>query len=191
MSALPLAKLGSLVLKTLAKPTAKKLRHTFQEYETTRAILVGLGQASHRLTSRMTIWSAGYKIRDIKPLQEDKAVEMGSEILTEGFLFTVAGGLVVWEYNKSKEKERLKEEKQRIHERNENARLEAMIHGLDVRMVDLEQILKEVLLQHNNNNKKQETSSSQQDDDQKNKAQFRNSVEPSKASRPRRWYHLY
>eukprot|EP00559_Dactyliosolen_fragilissimus_P001871 CAMPEP_0184866136 /NCGR_PEP_ID=MMETSP0580-20130426/20980_1 /TAXON_ID=1118495 /ORGANISM="Dactyliosolen fragilissimus" /LENGTH=139 /DNA_ID=CAMNT_0027365637 /DNA_START=178 /DNA_END=597 /DNA_ORIENTATION=- len=139
----------------------------------------------------MTIWSAGYKIRDIKPLQEDKAVEMGSEILTEGFLFTVAGGLVVWEYNKSKEKERLKEEKQRIHERNENARLEAMIHGLDVRMVDLEQILKEVLLQHNNNNKKQETSSSQQDDDQKNKAQFRNSVEPSKASRPRRWYHLY
>jgi hypothetical protein len=52
----------------------------------------------------------------------------------KGFIFGVAGGVVIWEYDKSKEKERVKEEKAkkaREHQANK-------IMEMEKRMVSLE-----------------------------------------------------
>lgn len=64
----------------------------------------------------MTIWSAGYKVRSIPELESDAAMKQGADFIGEFFIFSVAGGLVVWEYDKSKKKELKKDEdaKQRI-----------------------------------------------------------------------------
>lgn len=100
MAPLPIAKLASLLIKTLAKPMSKKVKLEFSRYETTQNILVAIGQSTHSLTSRMKIWSEGYVVRSIKPLDRETAMTGGSEFVGEAFLFSVAGGLVVWEYNK-------------------------------------------------------------------------------------------
>jgi hypothetical protein len=44
----------------------------------------------------------------VKPLSDDVALTNGAELVSEIFLFSVAGGLVYWEAEKSNEREREK-----------------------------------------------------------------------------------
>ncbi len=131
---LPIAKLGSLLIKTLAKPMAKRVKSTFQQSAITKSMLVTLGQASHIVTTRMTIWSAGYKVRSIQPLDADKALSQGADLIGEAFIFGVGGAIVVWEYNKSKEKERHKEEKATLYKQMQ----EEQLNSLETKLYALE-----------------------------------------------------
>lgn len=133
--ALPIAKLSSLLIKTLAKPMAKRVKTTFKQYEFSKALLVSTGQFTNRITTRMTIWSEGYKVRSIKPLEKEAAISAGADFIGEAFIFSVGGSLVVWEYNKSKDKDRVKEEKNVNRERLQEERLV----DLHSRMESLEQ----------------------------------------------------
>jgi hypothetical protein len=130
--------LASLLVKTLAKPLSKRIKHEFSRYSLTQSFLIGLGQGSHQITSRMTIWSAGYRVRRITPLEEDKALSTGAEFVGEGFILLVSGGLVVWEYNRGNEKSRVKEEKIRQTATEERNALQAKLKSLDVRVHALE-----------------------------------------------------
>eukprot|EP00565_Helicotheca_tamesis_P005755 CAMPEP_0185728434 /NCGR_PEP_ID=MMETSP1171-20130828/3777_1 /TAXON_ID=374046 /ORGANISM="Helicotheca tamensis, Strain CCMP826" /LENGTH=233 /DNA_ID=CAMNT_0028397147 /DNA_START=51 /DNA_END=749 /DNA_ORIENTATION=+ len=141
-SALPISKLAGLLVKTLSKPLAKRIKHEFSRYPFTQNILVGIGQATHQLTSRMTIYSAGYKVRSINPLETEKAMAKGADFLGESIVFLVSGSTVVFEYNRSKEKERIKEEKKHKVMQEESDRLQAKLNALDTRLVALEEVLK-------------------------------------------------
>lgn len=48
----------------------------------------------------------------IKPLKEDKAVEMGAEFLGEAFIYSVAASFLMFEYWRSSRKEALLEAEQ-------------------------------------------------------------------------------
>lgn len=137
-AALPLAKLGSLLIKTLAKPLSKRIKHDFSRFPITQRLLINVGQATHQLTSRLTIWSAGYRVRSIKPLDEDKALKDGAEMLGETFLLGVSGGIVIWEYQRSREKDRAKQEKAQAEATQERQALQAKLHALNVRLQALE-----------------------------------------------------
>ena len=52
---------------------------------------------------------------EFKPLSEEKAVELGSEILGEAFLYSVAAAFIVYEYWNSVSKEQMKEDNQNLH----------------------------------------------------------------------------
>ena len=127
-------------MKTLAKPLSKRIKHEFSRYQPTRRLLIGIGQASHNITSRMTIWSAGYRVRHITPLEDEKALSTGSEFIGEFFILFVSGGTVVWEYNRTQEKNRVAEQKQREKAAAERQALQAKLHALDVRVKALEQV---------------------------------------------------
>mmetsp|Transcript_6577 Transcript_6577/g.9612 ORF Transcript_6577/g.9612 Transcript_6577/m.9612 type:complete len:165 (+) Transcript_6577:84-578(+) len=131
---LPIAKLGSLFIKTLAKPMAKRVKHTFKQSQLTQNILISVGQTSHVITTRMTIWSAGYKVRSIQALDNEKALSQGADFIGEAFIFGVGGGIVIWEYNKSKEKENKKE----ALAKQEEARKEAIVVNLVEKTTALE-----------------------------------------------------
>ena len=64
--------------------------------------------------------------RRVKPLSENKAIDTGATFISEGFLFLVAGGLIVWESFRSSRKER--KGKDEVQQRLE--RLEGEMHGL-------------------------------------------------------------
>ena len=89
------------MVKTLAKPLSKRIKHDFSRYEFTKNILIGIGQTNHRITSRMQIWSAGYRVRSIKPLEDDVAMKDGAEFVGEAFIFGVSVTLLLVEYNRS------------------------------------------------------------------------------------------
>jgi hypothetical protein len=137
-----LTKLASLLVKTLAKPLSKRIKHEFSRYRATKQMLVGIGQTSHTITSRMQIWSAGYKVRSIKPLEEEQALKNGAEFVGEGFIFMVSGGLLVLEYNRTQESARSKLETQKEKIKAENASLNAKLHALDLRLKAVEDVVK-------------------------------------------------
>jgi len=90
----------------------------------------------------MTIWSAGYRVRSITPLEEEKALKEGAEFVGETFILLVSGSWLVWEYNRGKEKERAKEQAKRAQAKAERDSLQAKLHTLDVRLKALESVVK-------------------------------------------------
>lgn len=89
----------------------------------------------------MTIWSAGYKVRSIPELPEEKAVQIGSEFVGESFILVVSAATVLYEYNRSKEKEDRKAEQKLRDAQAERHELQLQLHALDVRLHALEQVV--------------------------------------------------
>jgi optic atrophy 3 protein len=137
-----LTKLAGLVIKTLAKPLSKRIKHEFSRSEFSRGVLIGFGQSMHRMQSRLTIWSQGYKVRSIKELDDEKALVYGAEFVGETFLLFVSGGLVLYEYNNSNEKARIKEEKHRAETKAAQDELQSKLKAIDVRLKALEAVVK-------------------------------------------------
>ena len=70
---------------------------------------------------------------DYKPLTEERAVELGSEILGEAFLYSIAAGYIVYEYWRSVKKDHMKEDAQNHHISElqaQTANLERQVAGL-------------------------------------------------------------
>lgn len=72
-----------------------------------------------------------------KPLTEERAVELGSEILGETFLYSIAAGYIVYEYWRSVKKEHMKEEVQNHH----ISELQAQTANLEKQVAGLQQTL--------------------------------------------------
>ena len=138
-----LTKLAGLLVKSLAKPVSKRIKHEFSRYETTQNLLVFIGQTNHQITSRMTIWSAGYKVRSITPLDDEKAMKAGSEFVGESFIFIVTASIVVFEYSRSKDKEQEKTQAVAAQAARERAELQAKLHALNVRLKALERTVEQ------------------------------------------------
>lgn len=136
-----IAKLAGLVIKTLAKPLSKRIKHEFSRTQAGTYALGQIGQFSHQVTSRMTIWSAGYKVRTIAPLADDKAVQIGSEFVGESFILIVSSGVVIYEYNRSKVKEQEKYEQQRLQAEQERQELQTQLNAIYIRLNAMEDSL--------------------------------------------------
>jgi len=125
-------------MRTLAKPVSKKIKNECSQYPTTQNLLIRVGQTTHRVTSRLKIWSAGYKVRSIAPLSPDEALLEGAEILGESFIFFVAGGVAVLDYSlsKQKERERVAQESRQVDMYREQ--IQAALKSIDAKCSSLE-----------------------------------------------------
>lgn len=139
--ALPLTKLASLLIKTFAKPLSKNVKHQFSRNKMTQNFLVGIGQANHQVTSRLTIWSSGYRVRSITALERTEALKTGADFVGETIVVGVSAGLVVWEYNRSATSNKKKEEAKRADAKAERDALNAKLITLDVRLKALEEVV--------------------------------------------------
>mmetsp|Transcript_42807 Transcript_42807/g.75077 ORF Transcript_42807/g.75077 Transcript_42807/m.75077 type:complete len:163 (-) Transcript_42807:238-726(-) len=90
----------------------------------------------------MTIWSSGYKVRSISKLEEGAAISQGADLLSESFLFAVSGGIMVYEYNRSSNKEKKKEAARLQTIRDDASRLQGKLVSLDKRLMALEEYAK-------------------------------------------------
>lgn len=140
--ALPVSKLAGLLVRTLSKPLAKRVKHEFSRFPITQRFLIRIGQTSHAITSRMTIWSAGFKVRSITPLEPDKALSLGADLIGESVVLLVSGGVVVVEYNRSKDKEKEKEAEKHREAHEARMELQAKLNALDARLKALETVVK-------------------------------------------------
>ena len=96
--ALPLVSIVWIALRQLSKPLARYLASQAPHYRTFRVYLVvPLGQFYHRCETRARMLNQGFKWpRKIPPLQEEKAIEYSTEMLSELLIFLVAISPIVY-----------------------------------------------------------------------------------------------
>ena len=90
----------------------------------------------------MTIWSSGYKVRSISKLEDEAALSRGADLLSEAIVFSVAAGVTTYEYLRSSESSKKKEEAQLQKIRDDATKLQAKLNSLDKRLVALEEYAK-------------------------------------------------
>ena len=121
---------------------AKQVKHQFVKQPLTRRFLIGVGQTAHGITTRMTIWSSGFKVRSISKLEEETALSRGADLLSESFIFSVSMAIVIWEYNRSAESNKKKEAARLQTIRDDASKLQAKLDSLDKRLMSLEEYAK-------------------------------------------------
>ncbi|KAK3207066.1 hypothetical protein Dsin_021112 [Dipteronia sinensis] len=143
---LPVLKLGTLALKTLSKPLAAKLKQQASIHPRFRQFIVNIAQLNHRVTTRMQrrIHSHATDV-EIRPLNEEKAVQAAVDLIGEIFIFTVAGAVVIFEVHRSSRSEARKEEIRKkeleeLRERDDNLAREVEL--LQQKLEELEQLAK-------------------------------------------------
>ncbi|KAE8707556.1 Syntaxin of plants 61 [Hibiscus syriacus] len=144
---LPLLKLGTLALKTLSKPVAYRLKRQAAYAPKFRQFIVSIAQANHQITTRMqrSIYSHATDV-EIRPLDEEKAVQAAVDLIGELFVFTVAGAILIFEVQRSSRSEAKKEEARReqleaMKKRNED--LATQVELLRHKLEELEQLAKQ------------------------------------------------
>ncbi|KAH9059244.1 OPA3-domain-containing protein [Lactarius vividus] len=92
-------KIGTLLIRTLAKPISSRIKTQAREHERFRNLCVSLAQTLYRYEVRLRTGLLGEAptARHLRPLSETRAIENGANFLAEGFLFAVAAALVVGE----------------------------------------------------------------------------------------------
>ena len=82
-------------------------------------------------------------MRSITPLETEKALADGADLVGETFIFGVSGVILVWEYNRSKEKDKAKEAEKIAKQKEKNTALRSKLHALDLRLKAVEIVVKE------------------------------------------------
>ncbi len=104
---MPLIKLAYLLVRTVAKPVASTLKSQTKSHPKFRASCVRLAQLQHRLEIRLSriLSNSSGTGRLIRPLDEERAVEVGANLLGEVLVFGVAGAIVIIEGRAQMERE--------------------------------------------------------------------------------------
>lgn len=143
---LPLLKLGTLALKTVSKPIAARLKAQAGLHPRFRQSIINIAQANHRFTTTIQRRIYGHATDvEIRPLNEEKAVQAAVDLIGELFVFSVAGVAVVFEVQRSARSEARKESirRQEVEElRQRDDELAKEVEVLKRRLQELEQVPK-------------------------------------------------
>ncbi|XP_076924800.1 OPA3-like protein [Bidens hawaiensis] len=147
---LPVMKLGTLAVRTLSKPIATRLKKQAAVSPKFRTSIIGIAQANHWLTTTIQrrIYGRATNV-EVRPLNEERAVQAAGDLIGELFVFTVAGAVVIFEVQRSARSEAKKEgirkkEIEVLMQRDED--LTKQVQLLEQKLNQLEQITKEKAL---------------------------------------------
>lgn len=114
VGAFPLFKLVSLAVKQVSKPVAYSLKTAAKQSKFFRKyVCIWPGQGYHWLETKVKMRLMGLSGPDkVQPLSEQKAVDVGSELLGESLIFGIATVMLVFEYRRGQRKEETKEDLQ-------------------------------------------------------------------------------
>ena len=124
MSSIPLIKLVSLTVKTISKPISKSIKANAKDNKYFRKVCIGTGNIKYRIGyyfNRIVNNRPG----EIRSIDENYAINTGSEILGEFVVYGTAVSILSWEYARNNEKKKKQEQVQ-------NDRLLAIEQRLDL-----------------------------------------------------------
>ncbi|XP_073000463.1 OPA3-like protein [Typha latifolia] len=108
---LPVVKLGTLALKTLCKPIANRLKKEAGLHPKFRQLIINIAQTNHRISTNIQRRIYGHATNvEIRPLNEENAVQAAADLIGELFVFSVAGAALIFEVQRSARSEARKEE---------------------------------------------------------------------------------
>lgn len=100
-------KFTSLLIRTVAKPISTSLKAQAKEHEFFRRNCIRIAQLMHKTDLKLKMNLMGEKKIKIRPLNDNKAIENGANFLSEAFVFSVAGSLILFESYRSRKKSNL------------------------------------------------------------------------------------
>ena len=119
-----LTKLFFLAVRQVSKPLANSAKRAAKNSEAFRAGMVAVGRSLHRFNQRISRAAEGkIYLAHTAPLDEALALDRGSEVLSEGIIYAVAGSTIFYEYRVAQRKD--EEKKQLAHEELQQRRREA------------------------------------------------------------------
>lgn len=117
-AAVPIAKLGFLLIRTIAKPFAGRLKDFLKDHDSARKAFSNLGQMLHKVEVRVAgneqylkvdqKGKSGILTAKVKPLEEGKAVASGADFFAEAVIFLIAGICLTVEVRSSSKKDEQK-----------------------------------------------------------------------------------
>ena len=117
-AALPLVKLGFLLVRTVAKPIAGRLKDFLKDHDRARGAFSRLGQMLHKVEVRVAGNEQFLKVdkkgmngilqAKVKPLDEGKAISSGADFFAESVIFLIAGICLTVEVRSSNKKDEQK-----------------------------------------------------------------------------------
>ncbi|CAN6272477.1 unnamed protein product [Urochloa humidicola] len=138
---LPVAKLGTLLLKTMSKPIATRLKTEASRHAKFRQLIINLAQANHRISTNIQRRIYGHATNvEIRPLNEEKAVQAAADLIGELFVFSVAGAAVIFEVQRSARSEARKEEARKKAIRQKEDQLAEEILTMKQKLSELERL---------------------------------------------------
>lgn len=141
---LPFLKLGTLALKTLSKPVANKLKQQAKLHPRFRQFIIDIAQSNHQITTKLQRRIYGHATDvEIRPLNEEKAVQAAADLIGELFVFSVGVAALLFEVQRSARSEARKEELRKqeleaVRQRNEDLAKEMEI--LKDKIAELEKL---------------------------------------------------
>ncbi|CAM8991452.1 hypothetical protein QQ045_007302 [Rhodiola kirilowii] len=143
---LPLLKLGTLAVRTISKPLAAKLKQQAGKHPKFRNFIISIAQKNHRLTTNLQRRKYGHATDvEIRPLNEERAVQAATDLIGELFVFSVAVAALIFEVQRSARSEARKEEarKQELESlRQKDDELARELELLRQKCEELEQLAK-------------------------------------------------
>lgn len=151
-----LFKVGTLVLKTAAKPLGDRFKNWVMAHPQYRQNVLNVAQRVHRFEIMLTRKAEGRTGQAfIGSMTEEKSVELASKLASESFLFLVGSLIIFAEYERTRRKEvakqakeaaerhaildRAREERERLVA--ENLEQQRVLEGLVARLGDVERAL--------------------------------------------------
>ena len=137
VAGLPFIKLGSLLLKQLAKPLSARLKIEAARSPRLSSFLQKTGQLMHSISSRITVFASGFKFLGVKPLPEDEALKAGIEFCSESFLVITGASIIIYEYDKAERKNQIKTQKLLEKEAEDRKLLDQRFQNIELELSQL------------------------------------------------------
>jgi DNA-binding protein H-NS len=129
-----------------SKPLAAQIKQRAQNHPEARSLAIVMGRKYEAFTQRVEAMFAGVKLRELKTVTDAHALTVGVDLVSQGFLLSVALSLVVLEYwrnNKLKEEEtQFKRNEKKLRQQIKEERMAAIedrMHKLEFQLVTLEE----------------------------------------------------
>ncbi|DBA78252.1 hypothetical protein WJX79_003259 [Trebouxia sp. C0005] len=126
-------KIFTLTIRTAAKPLAGRFQAWVLDHPTLRPAVVNLAQKMHKIEVGISRAAEG-KVGKffVGNMSDERALELASKVVSEGFVFGVGVTVIAWEY-----------ERQRKKDLDKKAKEDAFRQALDQKYIDEKTLLEE------------------------------------------------
>ncbi|RHY89947.1 hypothetical protein DYB37_001210 [Aphanomyces astaci] len=144
--ALPLDKLGGMLIRALTKPLVGEMKTLSKSHPWMQQTCERIGQRVNRwsLESVLAMRLGGNASITVKELPADQAFKKGAEILGETFIFLVAVAVLTVDYTRTSAKSALKDKAEVERNYDEFLEMEARFRLLETSMHRLERVQAEL-----------------------------------------------
>jgi optic atrophy 3 protein len=135
---LPLLKLSTLLVKTIAKPIASRLKSASVRRPYLRRFYEGIGNGVHNMFARMNVVASGHRFVGVKPLPPDVALSDGISTMSEAFIVSFSAAVIIIDFSRSAASNAVKAEKAASEKRIEKELLEERFRGIEAKLIAME-----------------------------------------------------